>query len=486
MILALAVPAFTNQRTTADEIKRPNLLFIFADDQCFDTIHALGNDEVHTPNLDRLVRQGTTFTTAYNMGSWTGAVCVASRTMLNTGKFVWRARNQDLRATISNQSTWSQLLRNAGYETYMSGKWHVNGLDTSEIFDHVAHQRPGMPNQTQAGYQRPKPNELDPWSPSDPKFGGFWKGGQHWSEVLGDDAISFIDQASASDQPFFMYLAFNAPHDPRQSPQRFVDMYPPQQIRIPASFQPEYPFKKEIGCYVKPGRTPGEWTTNLQRDESLAPWPRTEFAVRVHRQEYYAIISHMDEQIGRILDALQASGKMDNTYIFFTADHGLACGNHGLMGKQNMYEHSMRPPLILAGRNVPAGESRDVPVYLQDIMPTTLELAGVTKPDYVEFHSLLPYVQDASAGSAYDAIYGCYQTDLQRMVRVGDWKLIVYPRARVVRLYDLKNDPQELSDLADDPKQQNRIKRLMRRLIRLQHEMDDTLDVATLFPKLTQ
>ena len=286
---------------------------------------------------------------------------------------------------------------------------------------------------------------------------------------MADDATAFIQQAADKEAPFFMYLAFNAPHDPRQSPQRFVDMYPQEKIRVPKSFLSEYPYKQEIGCYPL-------------RDEKLAPYPRTEYAVRVHRQEYYAIISHMDEQIGRILEALDNSGKRENTYIFYSADHGLACGHHGLMGKQNMYEHSMRPPLIVIGPEIPEGQQRGVPVYLQDIMATTLELAGIPKPEYVEFHSLLPRIEDPDTPSAYDAIYGCYLADRQRMIRVGDWKLIVYPRARVVRLFNLASDPQEMNDLAADPNQETRIARLFRKLLKLQRQMDDPLDLATSFP----
>lgn len=485
LLLAVRSPGGDMSSAKAADSVRPNILFVFADDQCYDTINALGNTEVRTPNLDRLAREGVTFTNTYNMGSWTGAVCVASRTMLNTGRFLWRARSANLPEISSRKQTWSQLLRIAGYETYMTGKWHVSGLKTQEIFDHVVNERPGMPNQTDEGYNRPVEGQPDKWSPSDPKFVGFWKGGKHWSEVLADDATSFLRRAAERDQPFFMYLAFNAPHDPRQSPQRFVDMYPQQRIAVPRNFLPEYPYKQEIGCYqtrrvTKQGKTTIRW----QRDEHLAPWPRTEYAVRVNRQEYYAIITHMDEQIGRILDALDRTGKRDNTYIIFTADHGLACGQHGLMGKQNMYEHSMRPPMIVVGPGVPGGQQRNAPVYLQDAMPTTLELAGIDKPNYVEFHSLLPHIRDPQRSSVYDAIYGAYQTDLQRMVRVGDWKLIVYPRAKVVRLFDLRADPAEMDDLARDPQQKDRIRSLFEELLRLQEQMDDQLDLAAHFPNL--
>jgi arylsulfatase A-like enzyme len=466
------------------EPDKPNILFIFADDQCHETIRALGHTEVQTPNLDRLARSGVTFSNAYNMGSWTGAVCVASRTMLNTGRSVWRAQRADFKQILHQQQAWSQMLRKAGYETYMSGKWHVAGLPPKRIFDHVAHVRPGMPNQTPEGYQRPEEGKKDPWSPSDPKFGGFWKGGKHWSEVLGDDATQFLQQAAKSDKPFFMYLAFNAPHDPRQSPQRFVDMYPTESIQVPNNFLAEYPFMSQIGLLNISKTANGETKHVFLRDENLAPWPRTEYAVKVHRQEYFAIISHMDEQIGRILDALHATGKAQDTYIFFTADHGLACGHHGLLGKQNMYEHSMRPPLIVHGPGIPRGESREACIYLQDIMPTTLDLAGVEKPDFVEFHSLLPHIRDPQSPSDYDSIYGCYLAGMQRMIRVGDWKLIVYPQAHVVRLYNLAQDAQEMHDLAAVPQQQQRIRNMFGQLVQLQRDMGDTLDLHAAFPEL--
>jgi len=454
--------------------KKPNILFIFADDQCYQTIGALGNDEVKTPHLDSLATSGVSFSNTYNMGGWNGAVCVASRAMLNTGRMIWRAQAAEktkYSQIIAKGQTWSQLLKKAGYETYMTGKWHVK-IKPETIFDNVVHERPGMPNQTKQGYDRPTEGKLDVWSPFDQSFDGFWKGGKHWSEVLADDAESFLDNATKSDKPFFMYLAFNAPHDPRQAPKKYVDMYPQEKIKVPTSYQPLYPYKDDIGC--GPGL----------RDEKLAPFPRSEYAVRVNRQEYYAIISHMDAQIGRILKALEETGKKDNTYIIFSADHGLACGNHGLLGKQNMYEHSMKPPLIVVGPNIPKNEQREALVYLQDVMATTLDLADVAKPAYVEFNSLMPLIRDAKKASAYDAIYGCYVADRQRMIRVGDMKLIVYPRAKRLRLYDLKADPMELDDLSGNPGYWKTIRSLFKQLIQLQKDMDDKLELKKDFPEM--
>jgi arylsulfatase A-like enzyme len=376
-----------------------------------------------------------------------------------------------LKQFAQQRKFWSQLMEDSGYETYFSGKWHVK-IKPDTIFNHVIHQRPGMPRATPEGYNRPIEGEEDPWSPYDPKFGGFWEGGKHWSEVLGDDAVNYIRQASEKETPFFMYLAFNAPHDPRQSPKAYVDMYPWQEVVIPENYLPEYPYKEEMGCGVK------------LRDERLAPFPRTEYAVKVNRQEYYAIISHMDDQIGRILDALEKSGKKDNTYIFFTADHGLACGNHGLLGKQNMYDHSVRPPLIVVGPDVPVNKRHEADVYLQDIMATSLDLAGVKKPQYVEFSSLLPLIRGKQQESSYEAVYGAYR-HLQRMVRADGYKLILYPEVPVARLFDMKSDPMEMNDLSRDPAYQETKKTLFGELLELQVQMEDTVDLRRVFPELT-
>ncbi len=327
-----------------------------------------------------------------------------------------------------------------------------------------------MPKQTPTGYSRPVDGEKDPWSPSDPKFGGYWEGGKHWSEVVADDACDFIDQAKTQDDPFFMYIAFNAPHDPRQAPQKFVDMYPVENLSVPKNFLSLYPYGNDIGC-----------GPNL-RDARLAPFPRTEATVKVHRQEYYAIITHMDEQIGRVLDQLKASGKADNTYIFFTADHGLAVGHHGLIGKQNLYDHSVRVPFLVAGPGVEKDKTENGWVYLQDIMPTTLELAGVAKPDHVEFKSVLPILK-GDRDANYETLYGAY-LNLQRSVTLGDYKMILYPTISKVRLYHLGKDPLEMVDLAENEDQQMRVKRMFAKLIELQQKMGDKLDLKAAYPTL--
>ncbi len=444
--------------------KKPNVLFVFADDLAFDTIHALGNQDVETPHLDRLVKRGTTFTRAYNQGGWHGAVCVASRTMLNTGRFLWHAQAEEKRLKPDYQAKnrlWPQLMASAGYRTYFTGKWHVKA-DPQVVFHTARHVRGGMPAQTKAGYDRPHEGQPDQWSPSDPSFGGFWEGGKHWSEIVADDALDYLNDAAGREEPFFMYLAFNAAHDPRQSPKEYVEKYPLEKVSLPKPFYPEYPYN--IG-------------SNSIRDEQLAPFPRTEYAVKVNRAEYYAIITHMDAQIGRILEGLEKTGQAENTYIVFTADHGLACGHHGLMGKQNMYDHSVRVPFLVVGPNIAPDRKLDSPIYMQDVVPTTLEWAGASKPDHVEFQSLAPRLAGES-GRADEPIYGAY-TMTQRMVTVGRDKLIVYPQIGKMMLFDLETDPLETRDLADDPSSGPKIEKLLAQLKTLQQTTGDPLDLET-------
>jgi arylsulfatase A-like enzyme len=476
---------------------KPNIVFIFADDFTYQGIRALGNPEIQTPSLDRLIDQGTAFTHAYNMGAWNGAVCVASRAMMMSGRFVWRAQTQSSKWNQGNgvEESWGKLMESAGYDTYMSGKWHIQAK-ANAVFQNVAHVRPGMPpdywpaaevgkklsqieNPTiedlnailPIGYGRPK-DELDhSWSPYDTSFGGFWKGGKHWSEVLKDDALTFIGEASKNQNPFFMYLAFNASHDPRQAPKKYIDQYPLENIVLPPNWQPEYPYKDGIGC---------GWSL---RDEALAPFPRTEYATKVHRQEYNAIISHMDVQIGEIIKSLEATGKMDNTYIFFTADHGLAVGSHGLLGKQNMYDHSIRVPLFVIGPDIPKGKKNKTEIYLQDIMASCLELAEVPVPEYVEFSSFLDHAKGKTTEPIYESIYGAY-INHQRMIRKDGYKLMVYPKIEKVRLFNLEEDPYEMNDLAADENQQQRIIQLFEELVSLQTGMEDTLDLKPLLEKM--
>jgi arylsulfatase A-like enzyme len=460
---------------------RPNIVFIIADDLAVDAIAALDvwpeeGRTLQTPNIDRLVRRGTSFRAAYNMGSWSPAVCICSRSMLITGRSLWRCRELDReghKEAVAAGQLWPQRMQAAGYGTWMAGKWHVP-VPAEKVFGHTRNIRPGMPKTVDSAYWRPLDGEAGSWSPFDHALGGYWEGGKHWSEVLADDAAAILAEATASGHPYFMYLAFNAPHDPRQSPEEYVRLYPPESVPVPGNFLPVNPHHAAMGL--------GAQDRSGLRDEALAPFPRTEHAVRVHRQEYYALVSHLDWQVGRMVDVLETSGQLDNTVIVFTSDHGLAIGRHGLMGKQSLYEHSVRVPLVFAGPGIEAGQTIDTPVYLQDAMATVLELAGASR-EGTDFRSLVPLMRQPDDG-AREAIIGAYLDRAQRSVRSGPHKLVLYPDGPVAILFNLERDPLELHDLAGKPESLQLQRRLFAQLKRLQQELGDPLDLAAAFPQL--
>jgi|GEM_PF-34711 len=454
---------------------KPNVLYLFADDMTYDAISALGNDEIITPNLDSLVQSGTAFTHAYNQGSYVAAVCRSSRDMLESGRFLWNAAT-DLAAVEEAGGLAPQVFADNGYDTYFSGKWHLSVSNAANVYDNVGTIRPALPTPDEAQYNRPLEGQPDPWDPADPSHGGFWAGGTHWTEVLADEGIDFLQSAAADPDPFYMQLSFNAPHDPRQAPQEYLDMYSLDDIAIPpgayddsGEFIAEYPFGEVMGS----GRT--------LRDERIAPFPRTELAVRTHRLEYYAAITYMDAQIGRVLDELANLGEDDETIVVFTADHGLSVGSHGLMGKQNMFEHSVRAPLVFSGPGIPAAARNDTRVYYQDSMPTLMELTGATIPETMQFKSLVPLINGAG-GEHWPAIYGSYILR-QRMVIKDNVKLILYPNEPVALLFDLDADPYERTNVIDDPAYAGVAEAHFAELLALQHEVGDTLDLLRDYPE---
>jgi choline-sulfatase len=256
-----------------------------------------------------------------------------------------------------------------------------------------------------------------------------------------------------------MYVAFNAPHDPRQAPREFLDLYPSQTLNVPPNFLPKHPFPIEVDYQ--------------QRDEILAPYPRTAEIVRVHLQEYYAIITHLDAQIGRVLDALGASEQAANTIIIFTSDQGLAVGQHGLMGKQNLYEHSLRMPFLMAGPGIPAGARCEALIYMQSLYATTCEMAGIEVPASVQFPSLVPLITGEKQ-QLHEAMYAAF-LDRQRAIRNERWKLIRTPSAGAVQLFELQRDPWEMHNVADDPQYTDVRQSLSEQLDSLMRELHDPM-----------
>ncbi|MEA3212593.1 MAG: hypothetical protein QOE70_5650 [Chthoniobacter sp.] len=446
LLLLLSLVGLGASLAVADD--QPNVLFLFSDDQRADTIAALGNAHIRTPNLDRLVTQGTAFTRAYCMGAQQGAVCVPSRAMLMTGRTLFR-----IKENLAGQATWPEMFARAGYATFMTGKWH-NGADSvlrcfqtgKAIF------LGGMGNP----YKLP----LQDISAAH-TFENKRVSGEHSVQLFADAAVEFLQRPKGA-PPFLCYVAFNAPHDPRVAPASFHEKYNADPPPLPPNFLPQHPFNN--GALVL-------------RDEELAPWPRTPEMVRQHLADYYAAIEFMDTQIGRILAALEASGQTEKTLIVFASDHGLAIGSHGLFGKQNLYDHSMHAPLILAGPGIPRGKKSDALCYLLDIFPTLGALAGVEPPPGSEGRSLAP-VLVGRAETHRDALLTAY-TKVQRAVRDDRWKLIVYPQVNKTQLFDLRADPAENQDLAGDPQHADDVKRLTARLQAEQILVDDQQPLTT-------
>jgi choline-sulfatase len=392
--------------------------------------------------------------------------------MLNTGRTLWQSRGANGQGLAPGAALWGETLGRAGYDTFMAGKWHLPDAALPRSFKTIGPLTGGfLPSTTHGGaaYHRPAPG--NPWTPDDPQWKGHWLdvNGRtvHSSERIADAAIDFLkSRAPAHAAPFFMYVAFNAPHDPRQAPGEFLAMYPPAKLKLPPNFLPQHPFLIEADFNG--------------RDEILAPYPRTPEAIRVHLQEYYAILTHLDAQIGRILDALDASGRADNTVVIFTSDQGLAVGQHGLLGKQNLYDHSLRVPFLLAGPGIPKGRRCDALFHLQSLYATTCEMAGVSVPDTVQFPSLVPLITGRKK-QLHDALYAAF-LHRQRAVRTARWKLIRTPGAQQVQLFDVKNDPWEQRNLATAPRHAATRAQLDNRLRELMKELHDPMDAADLFP----
>lgn len=236
----------------------------------------------------------------------------------------------------------------------------------------------------------------------------------------------------------------------------------PGRLRVPPNFLSQHLFLIE--------------TTFEGRDEILAPYPRTPEIIRTHLQEYYTIITHLDAEIGRILSALDASGRAENTIVIFTSDQGLGVGQHGLLGKQNLYEHSIRVPFILAGPGIPKGRRHDALFYLRSPFATTCEMAGVPVPGSVQFPSLVPLITGAKR-ELHNALYHAF-LDHQRSVRTKEWKLIRTPASGQVQLFNVRKDPWETRNLADDPRHAKVREVMEQRLRELMNEMHDPIQQA--------
>ena len=422
--------------------QRPNVLFILADDQRFDTIHALGNNEISTPNLDRLVERGTAFTNAHIPGGTASAVCMPSRAMINSSRTLFNLEQNGKEIPECN-TTMCQAFRDIGYSCHGIGKWH-NGTDSytrsftsgeniffGGMWDHwnvpVCDYRangnydcevPFVPNFS--GNQIPVHVLADKIHP-----------GVHSTELFTESAVDFINNY-ASEEPFFVYLSYLAPHDPRTMPEKYRTMY-----------------------------------------EAVASFPRNPNEIKQHIADYYAMISHIDDNVGKLIDALEAKGILDDTIIVFCGDNGLAIGQHGLMGKQNVYEHSVHIPLLISGPQIPSGLILDQYVYLLDVYPTLCNLCGVEIPSTVEGKSFAEMFTDYDLVTRED-LYFAFQARI-RGISDGKYKLIEYrtDRLKMTQLFDLEKDPWERHNFYDFNGYDEIVSRLRRRMLEYRAEWNE-------------
>lgn len=421
---------------------RPNVLFLFADDQRADTIAAHGNPVIKTPHLDRLAKDGLSFSRAYMQGGMNGATCVPSRAMLLSGRNLFH-----IDENLKQHPTWPAAFANAGYETFMTGKWHNGPGSIASSFQSArAIFTGGMTDPMKAPL-----SDLVDGKPGPAKISD-----RHACEVFADEAIRFI--RGAKDKPFFCYVPFDAPHDPHIVPEDFAVRYDPSEIPLQPEFLPLHPWNN------------GEMNV---RDEKLLKKPLNPESVRAFNAEYYRYVSYLDSQVGRILDALAESPHARNTIIVYAADSGVARGSHGLIGKQNLYEHSVRVPLIMAGPGIPAAKESSAMCYLFDVMPTLGQLCKVPAPATSEGIGFSATIADPSV-SARGQLMFAYK-NVQRAVRDDQWKLIRYPRVDRVQLFDLKNDPNEVHDLSKEPTSAGKIAEMEAMLKELQVAAGDPL-----------
>ena len=410
-----------------------NVVFIFADDQRADTIAALGNPVIKTPNLDRLVKRGVAFTRAYMQGGNQGATCVPSRAMLLSGRSLAQIDEK-----LMKHETWPHAFGAAGYATFATGKWHNGPPSISKSFQQArALFVGGMADPMKAPTSDMLPTgKLTPAKIS-PK---------HLCEEATDETLAFLKSQDGK-KPFFSYLAFDGPHDPHIVPDGFPVKYDVASIPLPPNFLPQHPFDN------------GEMVV---RDEQLLKWPRPEADMKTMLAEYYRYISFLDVQVGRVLDAVDASPYAANTIIVYAADSGVARGSHGLIGKQNLYEHSMRVPLIVAGPGVVADRKADAMCYLFDVMPTLGKLCGVAAPKDSQGREFSEVLKDPSQPARPFLMFG-YKT-IQKALNDGRWKLIRYPHVDRTQLFDLQSDPYETKDLSALPEHVERIKAMLTKL----------------------
>lgn len=437
LILCLVVSSSASaDLTDVSRAEHPNILFIIVDDQSPQDLRIYNPvSELQTPQLDQLAAEGLVLDGAYHMGSWSGAVCTPSRHMVMSGRGVWHLPNRRGKRVQANgvrpenvpekleESTMAAVFNRAGYDTMRTCKQGNSYEAANEQFT-VRHDKT--------------------------KRGGTAETGSAWHA---EQVLDYLEEreAGADDDPFLIYFGFSHPHDTRDGTPELLAKYgatnhddpkslPPVSDKAPAlpvNYLPEHPFH-----HGHPG---------LRDEEKVSGvWKRRdEVTIRNELGREFACSENIDHQIKRVLDRLEVMGELDNTYIIYTADHGMAIGRHGLQGKQNLYEHTWRVPFIAKGPGIPAGMRAQGNVYLMDVLATLCDFANIVPPatnEGVSFRDVL----EGSQSTIRDVLYGVYCGGTKpgmRCVRKGDWKLIKYDvlnsTVRETQLFNLRENPHE-------------------------------------------
>ncbi len=447
------------------------MLFILTDDQQFDAIGALGNDQVHTPELDRLVTEGVTFSRAYIMGGNQPAVCCPSRAMIHTGRSLYRTGCDSCGRIPAEVETMAETFRKAGYRTFATGKQHNGAGAVCRGFTDAGKLLfAGMGH-----HMHLKVHDFDPTGQYDQQQGRVVP--QYSSEMFTDAALDFLEQ-DRRDAPFFAYLAYTVPHDPIMAPKECMSLYDPDSIRLHPTFQPSHPVDvSPDGDHVRPMQSCDECEADAV--VRYHKWPIVEADMRTLVAGYYAMITHLDEQVGRIRHRLEKTGEWSNTIVVFASDNGIAMGRHGCYHKQTSHDHDAHVPLIMAGPGIPRGQARDSMIYLYDLFPTLCDLTGLKPPDSIEGRSLMPMLQECEK-SGREALYHAYVQNW-RAVYDGRYRFLIYTGKDEANdaiilhkfLFDMTEDPMERDNLADDPAHADTIKRLEALLYRMRDAYAD-------------
>jgi choline-sulfatase len=417
---------------------KPNILFIIADDQSpFDLRAYNPRSPLDTPNLDRLAREGMVFDGAYHMGAFVSGVCLPSRYMIKTGRTLWHLpvapeAPKHCPPDIV-QNTIAAVFNRAGYDTMRAGK---------------------VGNSYEAAKQLFTVN-LEPKGRS-----GLQPDGSAWH---GQQILDYLDQRAAEKDrdPFLIYFGFSHPHDPRNGTDALLAKYGAVNHTNPASLPPANPKQPKLPVNYLPAHPFPTTLQPDQRDETQVSgvWTnRDERTIRNELGRYFACSESIDIQIGRVLKKLEAMGELDNTYIFYTSDHGIAIGRHGLQGKQNLYQHTWRVPFIVKGPGIKPGSRAEGNIYLLDVLATLCDLTGTPAPPSNEGISFKP-VLEGRQRVIRDVLYGVHSGGTKpgmRCVQQGDWKLIKYDgnngTVHETQLFNLAENPDELLAQHHDPK----------------------------------